>query len=163
MALEDILKVQETVQQGDMRDKLAMMSPQQPSTAPSMPPQQPPMPPQQPPMASQMDIKQDLNDMLTATMADGDSLAAKALEGLIKKTVDKKTIGEIYEEVKATKYLRKMGIKVKEFTNRIPTDLELQEIEDDLDKWLDNTEYDTYTSSSQVFTEFTNIDEDDIV
>ena len=93
MALEDILKVQETVQQGDMRDKLAMMSPQQPSTAPSMPPQQPPMPPQQPPMppqqppmASQMDIKQDLNDMLTATMADGDSLAAKALEGLIKKS-----------------------------------------------------------------------------
>ena len=85
------------------------------------------------------------------------------LEGLIKKTVDKKTIGEIYEEVKATKYLRKMGIKVKEFTNRIPTDLELQEIEDDLDKWLDNTEYDTYTSSSQVFTEFTNIDEDDII
>jgi hypothetical protein len=33
-----------------------------------------------------MDIKQDLNDMLTATMADGDSLAAKALEGLIKKS-----------------------------------------------------------------------------
>ena len=68
MALEDILKVQETTQQGDMRDKLAMMSPQQA------------------PMASQMDIKQDLNDMLTATMADGDSLAAKALEGLIKKS-----------------------------------------------------------------------------
>ena len=39
MALEDILKVQETVQQGDMQDKLAMMSPQQ---AP-MPPQQAPM------------------------------------------------------------------------------------------------------------------------
>ena len=86
MALEDILKVQETVQQGDMRDKLAMMSPQQPSTAPSMPPQQPPMPPQQPPMNNQTDTKQDLNDMLTATMADGDSLAAKALEGLIKKS-----------------------------------------------------------------------------
>ena len=93
MALEDILKVQETTQQGDMRDKLAMMSPQQAPMAPQqapmappMPPQQPPMPPQQPPMASQMDIKQDLNDMLTATMADGDSLAAKALEGLIKKS-----------------------------------------------------------------------------
>ena len=93
MALEDILKVQETVQQGDMQDKLAMMSPQQAPMAPQqapmappMPPQQPPMPPQQPPMASQMDIKQDLNDMLTATMADGDSLAAKALEGLIKKS-----------------------------------------------------------------------------
>ena len=100
MALEDILKVQETTQQGDMRDKLAMMSPQQapmapqqapmappmPPQQPPMPPQQPPMPPQQPPMASQMDIKQDLNDMLTATMADGDSLAAKALEGLIKKS-----------------------------------------------------------------------------
>jgi hypothetical protein len=100
MALEDILKVQETVQQGDMRDKLAMMSPQQapmapqqapmappmPPQQPPMPPQQPPMPPQQPPMASQLDTKQDLNDMLTATMADGDSLAAKALEGLIKKS-----------------------------------------------------------------------------
>ena len=111
MALEDILKVQETVQQGDMQDKLAMMAPQQapmapqqapmapqqapmappmppqqPPMAPPMPPQQPPMPPQQPPMASQLDTKQDLNDMLTATMADGDSLAAKALEGLIKKS-----------------------------------------------------------------------------
>ena len=93
MALEDILKVQETTQQGDMRDKLAMMSPQQAPMAPQqapmappMPPQQPPMPPQQPPMASQLDTKQDLNDMLTATMADGDSLAAKALEGLIKKS-----------------------------------------------------------------------------
>jgi len=83
-----------------MQDKLAMMSPQQapmapqqapmappmPPQQPPMPPQQPPMPPQQPPMASQLDTKQDLNDMLTATMADGDSLAAKALEGLIKKS-----------------------------------------------------------------------------
>jgi hypothetical protein len=97
MALEDILKVQETVQQGDMQDKLAMMAPQQapmapqqapmaPPMAPPMPPQQPPMPPQQPPMNNQTDTKQDLNDMLTATMADGDSLAAKALEGLIKKS-----------------------------------------------------------------------------
>jgi len=93
MALEDILKVQETVQQGDMQDKLAMMSPQQAPMAPQqapmappMPPQQPPMPPQQPPMNNQTDTKQDLNDMLTATMADGDSLAAKALEGLIKKS-----------------------------------------------------------------------------
>ena len=86
MALEDILKVREAVQQEDMGPKLAMMSPQQPSTAPSMPPQQPPMPPQQPPMNNQLDTKQDLNDMLTATMADGDSLAAKALEGLIKKS-----------------------------------------------------------------------------
>ena len=107
MALEDILKVQETVQQGDMQDKLAMMAPQQapmapqqapmapqqapmappmPPQQPPMPPQQPPMPPQQPPMNNQLDTKQDLNDMLTATMADGDSLAAKALEGLIKKS-----------------------------------------------------------------------------
>ena len=93
MALEDILKVQETVQQGDMQDKLAMMAPQQAPMAPQqapMAPQQapmaPPMPPQQPPMNNQLDTKQDLNDMLTATMADGDSLAAKALEGLIKKS-----------------------------------------------------------------------------
>ena len=59
--------------------------------------------------------------------------------------------------------LRKMGIKVKEFAGRIPTDFELQEIEDDLDKWLDNTEYDSYTSSDKIFREFTDIDEDDIV
>jgi len=104
MALEDILKLRETMQRGEMQDKLAMMSPQQAPMAPQqapmapqqapiappMPPQQapmaPPMPPQQPPMASQLDTKQDLNNMLTATMADGDSLAAKALEGLIKKS-----------------------------------------------------------------------------
>jgi len=34
----------------------------------------------------QLDVKQDLNDMLTATMADGDSLAAKGLELLVKKS-----------------------------------------------------------------------------
>jgi len=56
--LEDILKVRETVQEGDTGDKLAMMSPQKasmPQQAP-MPPQQAPMPPQQAPM-----MQQDLN------------------------------------------------------------------------------------------------------
>jgi len=58
----------------------------QPMSPTAMPSQQPAM--QTPPVMSppQLDVKQDLNDMLTATMADGDSLAAKALEGLIKKS-----------------------------------------------------------------------------
>tara|TARA_R110000824_G_scaffold44488_1_gene129428 strand:+ start:254 stop:886 length:633 start_codon:yes stop_codon:yes gene_type:complete len=58
----------------------------QPMSPTAMPSQQPAM--QTPPEMSppQLDVKQDLNDMLTATMADGDSLAAKALEGLIKKS-----------------------------------------------------------------------------
>ena len=51
MALEDILKVREAVQQEDMGPKLAMMAPQQapmaPPMAPSMPLQQSPMPPQE--------------------------------------------------------------------------------------------------------------------
>ena len=58
----------------------------QPMSPTAMPSQQPAMqtpPAMRPP---QLDVKQDLNDMLTATMADGDSLAAKALEGLIKKS-----------------------------------------------------------------------------
>jgi hypothetical protein len=38
-------------------------------------------------MNSQMDIKQDLNDMLTATMSDGDSLAAKGLQLLVKNSI----------------------------------------------------------------------------
>ena len=86
MALEDILKVQETVQQGDMQDKLAMMAPQQAPMAPQQAPMAPQQAPMAPPMGGQRDIKQDLNDMLTATMPDGDSLAAKALEGLVKKS-----------------------------------------------------------------------------
>ena len=49
--LEDILKVRETVQEGDTGDKLAMMSPQKASM-----PQQAPMLPQQAPM-----MQQDLN------------------------------------------------------------------------------------------------------
>ena len=83
--------------------------------------------------------------------------------GLIKEKAENKSIGQIYTEAKSTMILRKMGIKVKEFAGRIPTDFELQEIEDDLDKWLDNTEYDSYTSSDKIFREFTDIDEDDIV
>jgi len=35
---------------------------------------------------TQLNVKQDLNDMLTATMADGDSLAAKGLEFLVKRS-----------------------------------------------------------------------------
>ena len=100
MALEDMLKVQETVQEGDMRDKLPMvrgsmpqqtpMSPQQAPMSPQqapMPPQQAPMPPQQAPMMQpRTEVKQNLNEVLTATLPDGDSIAAKALESLLNKS-----------------------------------------------------------------------------
>ena len=66
---------------------------QNPNAMSQQPTMQNPMATQQPMMQDpnamsqpQLDVKQDLNDMLTATMADGDSLAAKALEGLIKKS-----------------------------------------------------------------------------
>ena len=85
MALEDMLKVQETVQEGDMRDKLPMVRGSMPQQTPM--PQQAPMPPQQAPMMQPMpEVKQNLNEVLTATLPDGDSIAAKALESLLNKS-----------------------------------------------------------------------------
>jgi len=86
MALEDMLKVQETVQEGDMRDKLPMVRGSMPQQTP-LPPQQAPMPPQQAPMMQpRTEVKQNLNEVLTATLPDGDSIAAKALESLLNKS-----------------------------------------------------------------------------
>ena len=87
--LEDILRVRETLDRGDSQDTLAMMSPQKasmPQQTP-MPPQQAPMPPQQAPMMQpRTEVKQNLNEVLTATLPDGDSIAAKALESLLNKS-----------------------------------------------------------------------------
>jgi hypothetical protein len=69
------------------------MSPNPNPNATQQPTMQDPNVTQQPTMQDpnamsqpQLDVKQDLNDMLTATMADGDSLAAKGLELLVKKS-----------------------------------------------------------------------------
>lgn len=87
--LEDILRVRETLDRGDSQDTLAMMSPQKASMPQQalMPPQQAPMPPQQAPMMQpRTEVKQNLNEVLTATLPDGDSIAAKALESLLNKS-----------------------------------------------------------------------------
>ena len=84
--LEEILKMRETIEEGDMREKLPMVQGAMPQQAP-IPPQQAPMPPQQVPMMQpNTEIKQNLNEVLTATLPDGDSIAAKALESLVKKS-----------------------------------------------------------------------------
>ena len=84
--LEEILKMRETIEEGDMREKLPMVQGAMPQQAP-IPPQQAPMPPQQVPMMQpNTEIKQNLNEVLTATLPDGDSIAAKALESLLKKS-----------------------------------------------------------------------------
>ena len=108
MALEDILKLRETMQRGEMQDKLAMMSPQQAPMAPQqasmapqqapiappMPPQQapmaPPMPPQQPPMPPQEKEKKTLVGKLLNTdvkVADG-SISKIGIE-LVEARIDK--------------------------------------------------------------------------
>ena len=86
MALKETIDFKETIQGGDPEEMRAMVAPQQAPMAPQQAPMAPQQAPMAPPMGGQRDIKQDLNDMLTATMPDGDSLAAKALEGLVKKS-----------------------------------------------------------------------------
>ena len=50
------------------------------------PPNQPPMLPQfVPDEIMSMDVKQNLNEILTSTLPDGDSIGAKALEGLVQR------------------------------------------------------------------------------
>ena len=48
------------------------------------PPAQAPTPQLAPDAVMSMDVKQNLNEMLTATLPDGDSIAAKALEKIVK-------------------------------------------------------------------------------
>jgi len=83
--LEEILKMRETIEEGDMREKLPMVQGSMPQQTPM--PQQAPMAPQQAPMMQPMtEVKQNLNEVLTATLPDGDSIAAKALESLLNKS-----------------------------------------------------------------------------
>jgi len=55
-----------------------------PNQAPMQDPNQAPIPQFVPDEVMSMDVKQNLNEMLTATLPDGDSIGAKALEKLLK-------------------------------------------------------------------------------
>ena len=113
MAIAELQELQETVRSPTLRDDTRMLQPQgvpaSPQglpaaplglptaplglpTAPSpqglqaAPPNQPPMLPQFVPDESMsMDVKQNLNEILTSTLPDGDSIGAKALEGLVQR------------------------------------------------------------------------------
>ena len=106
MAIAELQELQETVRSPTLRDDTRMLQPQGPPaspqglpaaplglpTAPSpqglqaAPPNQPPMLPQFVPDESMsMDVKQNLNEILTSTLPDGDSIGAKALEGLVQR------------------------------------------------------------------------------
>ena len=106
MAIAELQELQETVRSPTLRDDTRMLQPQGPPaspqglpaaplglpTAPSpqglqaAPPNQPPMLPQfVPDEIMSMDVKQNLNEILTSTLPDGDSIGAKALEGLVQR------------------------------------------------------------------------------
>ena len=84
MAVNDLQEMQRRLQTPTMRDNMpqggqpamGMQQPQQSMMQQQAPMMQPPMP----------EIKQNLNEVLTATLPDGDSIAVKALEGLVKKS-----------------------------------------------------------------------------
>jgi len=84
MAVNDLQEMQRRLQTPTMRDNMpqggqpamGMQQPQQPIMQQQAPMMQAPMP----------EIKQNLNEVLTATLPDGDSIAVKALEGLVKKS-----------------------------------------------------------------------------
>ena len=88
MALEDIQRmqmVQEVAQSPQTMDNMQMIRGRQGLQAapPNQPPMQAPIPQFIPDEVMAMDVKQNLNEMLTATLPDGDSIGAKALESLI--------------------------------------------------------------------------------
>jgi hypothetical protein len=84
MAVNDLQEMQRRLKTPTMRDNMpqggqpamGMQQPQQPIMQQQAPMMQAPMP----------EIKQNLNEVLTATLPDGDSIAVKALEGLVKKS-----------------------------------------------------------------------------
>jgi hypothetical protein len=102
--IQQLQEMQRMMDTPTNRDDLAMIAaakggpgpqgPQPPMQGPQSPMQgqglQPPMQGPQPPMQGQgpqpppMEIKQDLNDMLTATLPTGDSIAALAIQALLK-------------------------------------------------------------------------------
>ena len=92
MAIAELQELQETVRSPTLRDDTRMLQPQGLPAAPSpqglqaAPPNQPPMLPQfVPDEIMSMDVKQNLNEILTSTLPDGDSIGAKALEGLVQR------------------------------------------------------------------------------
>ncbi len=90
MAFEDIQKmqmVQKVAQSPETMDDMQVMrrGGQGLQAAPMNTPQpQAPIPQFVPDEVMSMDVKQNLNEMLTATLPDGDSIAAKALEKIVK-------------------------------------------------------------------------------
>ena len=81
MAVNDLQEMQRRLQTPTMRDNIPQggqpaMGIQQPMMQQQAPMMQPPMP----------EIKQNLNEILTATLPDGDSVATKGLELLVKRS-----------------------------------------------------------------------------
>jgi len=81
MAVNDLQEMQRRLQTPTMRDNIPQggqpaMGMQQPMMQQQAPMMQPPMP----------EIKQNLNEVLTATLPDGDSVATKGLELLVKRS-----------------------------------------------------------------------------
>ena len=73
-------------QGGGMPPAMPQQPPIMPEQPPAMPQQPPAMPqPVSPPIPSTPEIKQNLNEILTATLPDGDSIAIKGLEDLTKR------------------------------------------------------------------------------
>ena len=106
MAIAELQELQETVRSPTLRDDTRMLQPQGVPASPqgvpaapqgvpaapspqglqAAPPNQPPMLPQfVPDEIMSMDVKQNLNEILTSTLPDGDSIGALALEGLVQR------------------------------------------------------------------------------
>ena len=82
-------ELQETVRTPTLRDDARMVQGRPPQGLPAAPMNRPapqaPIPQFIPDEIMSMDVKQNLNEVLTATLPDGDSIAAKALEGLVQR------------------------------------------------------------------------------
>ena len=87
MALEDIQKmqmVQDVAQSPETMDDMQVMGRGSQGLQAAPMNTQAPIPQFVPDEVMSMDVKQNLNEMLTATLPDGDSIAAKALEKIVK-------------------------------------------------------------------------------
>ena len=100
MAIAELQELQETVRSPTLRDDTSMVQSQGlpaapqglpaapqglPAAAPNQAPMQAPIPQFVPDESMSMDVKQNLNEILTSTLPDGDSIGAKALEGLVQR------------------------------------------------------------------------------
>ena len=87
MALEDIQRmqmVQDVAQSPETMDDMQVMRRGSQGLQAAPMNTQAPIPQFVPDEVMSMDVKQNLNEMLTATLPDGDSIAAKALEKIVK-------------------------------------------------------------------------------